>query len=268
VLLHGFMMSHWTWRDVLPLLPVDEEQLDVIALDLPGFGESDRPAPHLFGYDAPAQAAIVDEVLNRLGVEQAIVVGHSMGGAVALSLAARRPQRVAALVLISAAALPLPVPVEGRILSAPVVGRLLWLTAVTRRDVKRMMLRDHFRDPRPVTDAFVDYVWARLNRPGGREAAYAAMQAMLRNDPARVEAEAVRAPTLLVWPEEDRVVPLAHGQVLAGRIPTAAPLEVIPAAGHNVQLERPDELVRRMLPFLREARARLGADRGHLGEVA
>jgi pimeloyl-ACP methyl ester carboxylesterase len=262
------MMSHWTWRDVLPLLPVDEEQLDVIALDLPGFGESDRPAPHLFGYDAPSFAAVVDEVLGALGVDEAIVVGHSLGGAVALSLAARRPQRVSALVLISAAALPLPLPVEGRLLAAPVVGRLLWLSAVTRRDVKRMMLRDHFRDARVVTDAFVDYVWARLNRPGGREAAYAALQGLLRNDPARVEAEAVRAPTLLVWPEEDRVVPLAHGQTLAARIPTAAPLEIIPAAGHNVQLERPDELVRRMLPFMREALKRAGGDRAHLGEVA
>jgi pimeloyl-ACP methyl ester carboxylesterase len=254
------MMSHWTWRDLLPLLAADEG-LELIALDLPGFGESDRPAPHLFAYDAPAFATVVDEVLGALGIAQAIVVGHSMGGAAALSLAARRPQRVSALVLISAAALPLPIPVEGKLLAAPVVGRLLWLRAISRRDVKRLMIRDHFRDAHVVTDAFVDYVWARLNRPGGREAAYAALQAMLRNDPSRVEAEAVRAPTLLVWPEEDRVVPLAHGQELQRRIPTAAPLEIIPAAGHNVQLERPEELMRRLRPFLREVVVRNTSDK-------
>src|SRR5687767_5597245 len=98
-------MSHWTWRDVLPALVREH---DVIAIDLPGFGESDRPSPSAFSYDAAAFASITDEVMAQLGVSRAVVIGHSMGGGAALSLAARRPQRVAGLVLISAACLPLP----------------------------------------------------------------------------------------------------------------------------------------------------------------
>jgi pimeloyl-ACP methyl ester carboxylesterase len=107
------------------------------------------------------------------------------------------------------------------------------------------------RDARVITDEHVDHVWERLNRPGGREAAWAAAQALAKlannsSDPWRV-----RAPTLLLWPEEDRVVPLQHGKRLVKCIP-GAQLRVIPASGHDVFIERPDQVLRELAAFLDE----------------
>ncbi|HKA86555.1 MAG TPA: alpha/beta fold hydrolase, partial [Haliangiales bacterium] len=99
VLVHGWMVSHWAWRHVIPSLAGD---YDVVAIDLPGFGESDRPSPSEYRYDAPAFAETLIGVLDSLAIERATLVGHSMGGGVALYAAARRPERVERLVLIDA----------------------------------------------------------------------------------------------------------------------------------------------------------------------
>lgn len=249
-------MSHWYFRDVLPVLADGRE---VIAIDLPGFGESDRPHPMQFAYDGAAFAVAVAEVLRTLGVERATVFGHSMGGGAALALAAREPELVERLAVCSPSIYPLPVPVEGKLLFQLGLGSLLWRKLVTRGEMRRLMLRDHFRDPRPVTDEFVDYYWARLNRPGGHEASYAALVNLARLGETPSEPALVKAPTLILWPDEDRVVPLASGKRLA-RAMSNARLQVVPACGHNTHLERPDEFLRQLLPFLNEQReSKVGA---------
>jgi pimeloyl-ACP methyl ester carboxylesterase len=249
------MMSHYIFRDVLQPLAVEH---DLIAIDLPGFGESDRPPPHEFSYDIPGFAQTVREVLDRLGVARAAVLGHSMGGAVALALTARSPERVSRAILVCPVVYPLPLPAEERLLMSP-VGALLWKHVVNRALVGRLWRARHVRDPRSVTDAWLDYYWARLNRAGGRDAAYAAGLALSRVSEAPADPARVRAPTLLVWPEEDRVVPLAHGKRLATAI-AGSRLAVVPACGHDVFLERPDEFVRQVAPFLAEdARAERSA---------
>jgi pimeloyl-ACP methyl ester carboxylesterase len=246
VLLHGYLMSHWYFRALLPELARDHR---VFAVDLPGYGESDNPDPARYRYDSAAYAGTVDEVMAKLGIGPARVIGHSMGGGAALTLAARFPERVERLVLVSAAVFPLAVTGVAKLLLNPTVGPFLW-KLFTKGEMRRQMLAEHFKDSRPVTDEFVDYVWERLNRAGGREAAYAAAVALgsLRantSDPGRV-----RAPTLLVWPDYDRVVPLeSHGKRLERAI-AGAQLRVVPDSGHNVHLERPAEFLRQLMPFL------------------
>ncbi len=252
VLLHGFMMSHWYFRNVQPRFERDHQ---VIAIDLPGFGESDRPEVAKFPYDVHAMAGAVCEVLDKLGIERAAVLGHSMGGGVALALAARRPERVSRLVLVCPTVYPLQMPALIKLVLNDRFGPFLWKHAFTKGEMRRQMLKQHFKDPAPVTDEFVDYVWARFNRAGGREAAYAVTKqfaAMSNNtaDPMRV-----RAPTLLVWGDEDRMIPLSHGKRLLRGIPGAR-LAVVPSCGHNVHLERPDEFLRQVVPFLTDLTAR------------
>jgi len=95
VLIHGFAGSTYTWRNLIPLLAAGHT---VYALDLPGFGLSDKP---LRGdYTLAAQSRIVLGFLDQLGVRQATLIGHSMGGVIAALAAAQSPQRVAQLVLI------------------------------------------------------------------------------------------------------------------------------------------------------------------------
>ncbi len=251
VLLHGFMMSHWYYRGLLPELSRDHR---VYAIDFPGFGESDRPDPQRYGYDNPSLAGTVDEVMAKLGIGPARVIGHSMGGGAALVLAARHPERVERMVLISPAIYPLPpMPPLVKMLMSPSVGPFVWKHLFPKFEMRRQMLREHFKDPRPVTDEFVDYVWERFNRAGGTEAAYAAARALASlsnntSDPGRV-----RAPTLLVWPDYDRVIPLpTHGKRLERAI-AGAILRVVPDAGHCVHLERPEETLRQIMPFLADS---------------
>jgi pimeloyl-ACP methyl ester carboxylesterase len=246
VLLHGFMMSHWYFNNILRQLA---ETNDVIAIDLPGFGESDRPAPQRYGYDGPAYATTVAQVMDALQIERATVLGHSMGGGAALAIAARRPERVERLVLVSPAVYPLPMPALAKILLQPMLGPFVWSYLFTKGELRRAMLRDHFKDPAPVTDEFVDYYWARFNRAGGRDAAYAAAKMLGSLSDNTADPGRVRAPTLLIWPDEDRMIPTHHARRLSRAI-AGATLKIVPACGHNVHLERPDEFLRQLQPFL------------------
>src|SRR5207344_47344 len=96
VLVHGFASSLYTWKDVLPALARDH---DVLAIDLPGFGQSDCP-PDLSSDEYPA---VVLGLLDRLGLSRATLVGNSLGGSVVLAVAAERPALVERLVLVDAA---------------------------------------------------------------------------------------------------------------------------------------------------------------------
>jgi pimeloyl-ACP methyl ester carboxylesterase len=247
VLVHGWLMSHYYFKRIIDALEAERE---VIAIDLPGHGESDRPAPDAFAYDLGAFADVVDEIMTTLGIERADLMGASMGGGTALTLAARRPERVQRLILVAATVYPHPSPpLEAKLALAPGAGPFLFKHVFGRREFERGARGMSVRDPGCLDSEWVDYFWARFNRAGGREASYACLKTLLTlsentGDPGRV-----RAPTLLVWGDEDRMVPLASGKRLHRAI-AGAQLEVIPACGHMPHLERPEELMRKVRPFL------------------
>jgi pimeloyl-ACP methyl ester carboxylesterase len=250
VLVHGWMMSHYYFRPIVGALAADHE---VIALDLPGFGESDRPAPQAFPYDLPSYAMLVDEVMERLGIARADVLGASMGGGVALTLAARHAERVQRLVLIGAAVYPPPqLPLDAKLLLTPVVGPFLFKNAFGKREFIRATRTFSVRDRQALDDDWIDYYWARMQRAGGVDATYACMRMLAGLSDVTQDPAQVRAPTLLVWGDEDRLVPLAAGKRL-GRAIAGARLEVIPACGHMPFIERPDETLRVVRPFLAAA---------------
>jgi pimeloyl-ACP methyl ester carboxylesterase len=247
VLLHGGMVSHYYYKPVIAEL---EKQFDVIALDHLGQGESDRPSPDAYRYDLPALADTVAAVMEALEVPRARVWGHSVGGAVAITLAARRPERVERLILEDAAYYPMPKTLISRLVMTPGIGEFFFLRLSSRRDLKTHFLRA-YRDRSFVTDEMVDYYWERFNRAGARAANYAIITrvvgALVDNpgDPGRIQ-----VPTLIAWGDEDRLFPLAHGKRLVTQVPGAR-LEVIPACGHVPHEERPDERLRSVVPFLR-----------------
>src|SRR5688572_4903291 len=98
LLIHGYTASTYAWRTAAPMLA--EEGFHVIAVDLLGFGYSEKP--RWFDYSIESQARIVSRFMNRLGIGRATVVGSSYGGAVAATLALDYPERVEKLVLVSA----------------------------------------------------------------------------------------------------------------------------------------------------------------------
>ena len=252
VLLHGFFASHWEWRHLVAELG---EEHDVVAFDWPGYGESDRPSADRFRYDAPAFLDVLIGVLDSLEIPRAILVGHSMGGGLALYAAARRPDRVARLVAIDPLVYPFPIPVEGRVLLTPVVGPALFRGMLTRGLIRRFLRRELYRDPALVTEDHVDYLWERVNRPGGHEAVIATVRFLTEPGIIGRSVRAVRAPTLIVWGEDDRLFPASWGPRLVADL-AGSRLELIPECGHSPPEERPRELLELVKPFLRDASER------------
>lgn len=210
----------------------------VIALDLPGHGQSAAILP---GTSVSALAGFVERFLAEIGVPQAHIVGHSMGGAIAAQLALQAPARVASLALIA------PAGFGDEVDAGYTEG---FAAAESRRDLKPVLER-LFADPSLVSRQMIDDV-LKYKRLDGIGEVLAALQRGLfgggrqaeqpgrRIDPAAV-------PTLVVWGREDRIVPAAH----AGQVPAGATVEVFEGAGHMVQMEKAAE-VNRLL-------------RGHLG---
>jgi pimeloyl-ACP methyl ester carboxylesterase len=178
------------------------------------------------------------------------VAGNSLGGAVAIVLAARRPERVERLVLIDSAGFNFDAADRPWVLrlagSAAVTGLLERLPV--QRPLARLGLRQVFHDDRLVTPERVAEYEQGLARPG----AVAFVRELLdeRQDmgfPGIVSA--VRAPTLILWGAEDAWIPVEHARRFAEAIPGSR-TAVIPACGHVPQEERPDEVARLLLEFL------------------
>jgi pimeloyl-ACP methyl ester carboxylesterase len=242
VLLHGLASSMYTWADVIPALAKDH---DVVAVDLPGFGGSDIP-------DDLSPSVYPDTVLalmDRLGISRATLIGNSLGGAVAVVLAARHPERVRRLVLIDSAGFnldPSRRPLILRLLGFGPVAAALDALPV-RRHVVTAALRQVFYDRALVTPEKVEEYLAPLARSGATEAirSLLARQAAF-GLPALVRE--VRVPTLIVWGRNDRWIPAADADRFASAIPAARKV-VLEECGHVPQEERPAELVHLLEEF-------------------
>ena len=244
VLVHGFASSLYTWKDVLPaLVPVH----DVVALDLPGFGGSDRP-PDLSFPELP-EAVLV--VMDELGIARAALVGNSMGGAVAAVMAAERPERVTALVLIDAAGFnlgPGEAPAMVRLAMSP-VGSLITRLPFKRLAVERS-LREVFHDDAHVTDERVAEYVHGLQVPGAFASIRSLRLSLAERDTIVQEGlPRIQAPTLVVWGREDGWIPVAHADLFVNAIPGARKV-VLEECGHMPQVERPADLARRLLGFV------------------
>jgi len=244
VLVHGFGSSLYSWKDVIPGLAADH---DVIALDLPGFGLSDRP-PDLRLDDLPDA---VSGLLDLLQVRRAALVGNSMGGAAAALVAARSPERVAALVLIDAAGFnlgPGERPALVRLAMSP-LGRLV-SELPGKRLLVELALHQVFRDPSLVTRERVAEYLAGVRQPG----AFAALRSLgdSLGERAGIVREAlprVSAPTLVVWGRADAWIPLEQASRFTAAI-AGSRLAIVEDAGHVPQEERPRELLRLLREFL------------------
>jgi len=240
LLLHGISSSLYTWKDVLPALAAHH---DVIAVDLPGFGDSAIPSPA--SGDRIARSVV--GLMDRLGITRASIVGNSLGGAIAIAIAARLPDRVDRIVLIDAAGYnfapadrPLLLRVAGAI-PAPV------LEALPVRPMVALGLRQVFHDDALVTpDKIAEYV-APMRRPGASAALHGLL---LGTDDLHFPGviREVRAPTLILWGRYDTWIPPRDADRFAADIPGARVLMM--ETGHMPQEERPAETAARVEEFL------------------
>jgi len=251
VFLHGLGASMYAWRK--NLAPIAAAGYRVIAFDNRGFGFSDKPAT---GYDNASYARLAVALLDSLHVPDAVLIGHSMGGAIAAEVAIAHPERVRGLVLIGSAGLGAREPPLFRVGRWPVVGPLLF--AFRSRGFTERFLKATYADPGKVSDADVDQYYAPVAEPAYGRALRAVLR-QFRFDALAGRLDHIAAPTLVLWGEADRLIPITLGRALAGGIPGAAFLSVA-RAGHSVQEEAPEEVNRLLIHFLKDGLARIPRD--------
>ena len=260
ILLHGSNASLHTWE---PLVKRLGSTWRIVTLDLPGHGLTGATPDRDYGADG--MMAAVDVVAARLGLDHFILGGNSMGGWVAWRYALAQPARVDALLLIDAAGMPLrkgekrPESNVGfRILEYP-FGR--WLaTRVTPRMLVEQSLRGSVEKQDIVDDAMIDRYWELLRFPGNRAATV--LRARMDREPemaARVEE--IKAPTLILFGDKDRLINPTAAKTFNERI-AGSTVVLLPGIGHLPMEEAPDATAQAIADFLKLRLAPPPADRG------
>jgi pimeloyl-ACP methyl ester carboxylesterase len=251
VLIHGMAGSLTTWDPVFDDLA---RTCDVIAVDLPGHGASSRMRGD---YSLGSMAASVRDVLDTLGVQRATIVGHSLGGGIAMQFMYQFPERCERLVLVGSGGLGREVTPMLRALTLPGAG--LALAAGARVRHQRHVLAAA-RFVRPVAGR----VWndlpymlrqmATLDDPETRRSFLKTIHAVIEVGGQGINATdrlhlAAGLPTLIVWGEKDRMIPSSHGHAAADLI-HGCRFELVPGAGHYPHEDDPERFARLLGDFI------------------
>ena len=271
VFVHGLGGSAVNWTDLIDLMSQPGAQgpgtagLACEALDLPGFGFS--PAPLDGDYSLAARATAVIALIEQRGYWPVHLIGNSMGGAIATRIAARRPDLVRTLTLVSPALpdlRPRPLPLRLALVSAPGVGRMIMnrmqqLPAEKRTD---MTIGDLYADPSLMEPERRAEAVSEVVRRDGLgyasevliESGRALVSEYMRRGPGSLWGDAARvpAPTLVIYGSHDRLVnPAAAAR--AARTFKSCRVVVLPRIGHVAMMERPDLVAAEMREFLSAA---------------
>ncbi|WP_245677720.1 alpha/beta fold hydrolase [Chondromyces crocatus] len=245
VLIHDFLTSRLAFEDIIGPLST---RFHVLAPDLPGFGESEKPSAARYAYGIEAFAEAIADLIAAFGVGRAHLCGHSLGGAVAITLAAEHPELVQRLVVEDSLCYPFPMGMRRKLPLVPVIGGIffkqLWGRALFRSFFRDEIYGRHATFPA----ARVERHYELFNGPSARESAHAVLRAGLDARPVVARLTRIATPTLVVWGRDDRLFPAVSAQRLAREIPGAR-LEIMDA-GHSPHEERPREFVALLTQFL------------------
>ena len=251
VLLHGLFMDHTTWDHVSEELG---RQYRVVAPDLPGFGQSEKPPESRFPYGINAFADAVVDLYAGLELGRAIMVGHALGGAVAITLAARHPELISRLVLIDALCYAAPQDLASRVALAPLIGgfafKQLWGKSAFKAYFKESYLSRDARLPSARLDSYYEV----FNTPAARASALATLRATRDTRAVVAHIARISTPTLVIWGSEDTLYPAALGHRMSREIPHAG-FQLV-GAGHVPQEEQPSEVVEAIVRFCNAPRPR------------
>jgi pimeloyl-ACP methyl ester carboxylesterase len=253
VLIHGMLNSSSHWQAVAEALAGD---YTVVAPDLIGHGDSAAPRGD---YSLGAHAASIRDLLAAIGIDRASIVGHSLGGGVAMQFFYQFPQRVERLVLISSGGLGREVSPLLRTAALPGMSGLLSLTIHPRLLGALRSSGSRLRERGVGSGVYLQAI-ARALRPlenaDARQAFLHTLRSVIDMHGQRVSAtdrlgllEAI--PTLIVWGERDRTIPIEHGRLAHAAIPHSF-FRTLPRAAHFPHLEDPEGLSAVLREFLAE----------------
>lgn len=237
LLLHGFTGS---WRDFEPVLPHLPESIRAFALTQRGHGDASRPAA---GYRPHDFAADLEAFMDALHLEAAVIAGGSSGGFVARRFAIDHPERTLGLVFVGS-----PATLRGN----PGVQKL-WDSTVSKLTdpVDPGFVREFVESTvdRPVPQAFLEtMVQESLKVPA--RVWRATLEGLLEDDSSR-ELDKIKAPTLIVWGDQDIFLPRSDQEALAGAV-AGSRLLVYPGAGHTFYWEEPDRIASDLVAFIKD----------------
>ncbi len=244
VLLHGFGESTISYSAVLPELA---KQFAVVAIDLNGFGYTERPKDPA-SYTLAGQERLVLAVLDRLQLDRVRLAGHSYGGGLALYLAARHPERIERLLLIDNT-----LPLYATQRRNPLfrwrwIARLAAHTFALTDKVIEKGLKEAYFDDGKVTPGLVREYADRLRIEGVADAFFG-LVGPSKEPPYRIDLAKLEIPTLVVWGSEDRLIEAAAAEKTSSQLPEAR-FVVLPACGHTPMEECPEAFLAAALPFL------------------
>lgn len=251
VLLHGFGASLFSWREVIGPL---SEAGTVVAFDRPAFGLTERPMPDEWEgenpYSRAAQVELTIALLDELGVQEAVLVGNSAGGTIALLAALEHPERVGGLVLVDPA-----IYEEGGgpswlrpLLRTPQMRRLGPLLLRSFPELGERTIELAWHDPGKITPEVLAGYKRPLQAQHWDRALYEFTLAQESLGLAG-RLDEVDLPTLVITGDDDRIVPTEQSVRLAGELP-AATLVVIPDCGHVPQEECPGAFLKAVESYL------------------
>ena len=249
LLIHGFGASTYTWRHVAPELAKTHR---VIAVDLKGFGQSDKPFDSR--YSVFDQAELLAQLIVDKDLRDLTLVGHSFGGGIALLLALeaneRLEGRITKLVLLDSIAYPQNIPVFFRLLDVPLVSRL-GVSMIPPSVQTRVALRIAYFDDSKIDQDEVDAYAAPLRTAAGKHAIIYSARQIVPDGLAEISEryKTIELPTLILWCDHDRIVPLEVGLKLRRTLPNST-LRLVEDCGHMPQEEQPESTLKLLQGFL------------------
>lgn len=241
LMIHGFAASKDNW---LPLARHLTDRYRVIAIDLPGFGDSSKPEG---SYDVGTQVERIARFTHALQLDDLHLIGNSMGGHISALYAARYPQQVRTLALIANAGIT--APRKSELFARLEGGEANPLVVKSSEDFQRL-LDFLFVEPPALPAPLQRHLAGQaVARSQWHERIFA--QLVQRYIPLEPELGKIQAPTLLLWGEQDRVLDVSSIEVMQARLKQAE-VVVMPDTGHAPMIERPDETARHYQAFLAE----------------
>ncbi len=248
LLLHGLGGAKENWKENLECLA---KSYQVYALDLPGYGLTDKPS---VTYTLPYFTQFLHDFMDRVNVARSSLVGNSLGGVIALDYTIHHPDRIDKLVLVDPACLGTACHPMLRLGTLPILGEL---SARPGRERSRRVARFVTYNPRLIPEERVEQHYRRSILPGAQEAFLSTARSFIdlrgfRKSVVQPLAEGlptIAAPTLIIWGKEDRLVPVSQAEAAKERIPNVQ-LLIFEECGHAPQLEHPDQFNAAVSAFL------------------
>ncbi len=242
VFIHGFLSSSFSFRKLLPLL---KKNYHLLCFDLPGFGESEKNCD--IHYSLHEYAALTNRLLERMQISKAILIGHSMGGQIALRACIQHPERIEKLILLCSSSY-----IKSSSLGIRLCSYLPFFPFCLSFSMSAINLRKNFEhlvyDHKLLTQEVIDGYTSSFNEKGF----FLALSRLIRDreeDLSTSTLNKINFPTLLIWGTDDRLVPIRVGERMKKDLPDAD-LLTLSHTGHLIPEERPVEVSQAIHQFL------------------